>query len=220
MGGHERRRRGRLGEWKSDRALVEREWRVAGGRRAFVARRPGRQRHASQAHLDRVGRGRGRRVGRRGRLAPRSRDRVPRSGAIRRSRRAALALAIPRLANHGVRRRRARAIARSDPEARDRAGVPRGRGVRPPLRRRVRRARDVDPFDDDAIGDDVSDSVTAHPSSTTRARGDDAFASSDRARTTFGHHARASLPRARPTAPRRDTRPPTQITTIPPTFTR
>ena len=138
LGGHERRRRGRLGEWKSDRALVEREWRVAGGRRAFVARRPG-QRHASQAHLDRVGRGRGRRVGRRGRLAPRSRDRVPRSGAIRRSRRAALALAIPRLANHGVRRRRAQAIARSDPEARDRAGVPRGRGVRPPLRRRVRR---------------------------------------------------------------------------------
>ena len=47
-------------------------------------------------------------------------------------------------------------------------------------------ARDVDPFDDDAIGDDVSDSVTAHPSSTTRARGDDAFASSDQARTTFG----------------------------------
>lgn len=58
-------------------------------------------------------------------------------------------------------------------------------------------ARDVDPFDDDAIGDDVSDSVTAHPSSTTRARGDDAFASSDQAPTTFGSsHARVPSSRA------------------------
>ena len=88
--------------------------------------------------------------------------------------------------DHGVRRRRAQAIARSDPEARGRAGVPRGRGVRPPLRRRVRRREDVDPFDDDAIGDDVSDSVTAHPSSTTRARDDALRPSSDQAPTTFG----------------------------------
>ena len=47
-------------------------------------------------------------------------------------------------------------------------------------------ARDADPFDDAAIGDDVSDSITTYPSSTTRARREDAFASPDATRTTVG----------------------------------
>ena len=57
-------------------------------------------------------------------------------------------------------------------------------------------ARDANPFDDVAIGDDVSDSITTYPSSTTRARRDDAFASPDVTRTTVGS-ADARVPASR-----------------------
>ena len=203
---------GAIGRGKSDRALVEREWRVAGGRRAFVARRPG-QRHASQAHLDRgaaAGDAWGDEDDWRPGPAIASPAAVRSAGrAVRPSPSRSPASRITGFGGGGRRQSRGRILKRatalaflagaayaSSPPARSAA---RGTSTRstttrsattsptpsPPTRRR-RRARAA--------------TTRSHP---------------DQARTTFGSSYAPALPRARPTAPRRDTRPPTQITTIP-----